>query len=89
MRDYALTQGQAIVADQVADIMDAIATASESAEMSDPVFNAWMLGCIHSALTNAHKARLPGEDWEPKIQDIRDDAAQLRLHPRPLRGRVR
>jgi hypothetical protein len=89
MRDYTLTDEQAPVADQVADIMDAIATASEYAAMSDPVFAAWMLGCIHSALTTAHKARLPGEDWEKKIRDIRDDAMQLRFHPRPLRGRLR
>lgn len=76
-----LTEDQARIAGQVADIMDMIAHTAEDAGMSDPVFAAWMLGCIGTAVSTAHKARVP-EDWEPKIRDIRDDAEQLRLHPR-------
>lgn len=77
-RDPVLSEEQAAIRDEVVEIMHRIANVTEYGAMNEPVFAAWMLGCISATVKTALSCRVPERGWYESVREIRDDVERLR-----------
>lgn len=80
-QDSILSEEQAAIRDEVVEIMYRIANVTEYGAMREPVFAAWMLGCISATVKTALSCRVPERGCYESVREIRDDASRLSEHP--------